>query len=162
MMSRMPSLLDEETAGPTGAQPKKESSGGRSGFLASPTGRVVLGAFFVLAIGFGVFRILGAVGGDAAEWPEVRIMDPETGDLCWITAKPGEYMPFLNPKTGERSMYPAEYCFNNECGPAGGTPVVLNIVRGIEGETRCPRCGDPVKSHNPRPDEYMTAIPADW
>ncbi len=162
MMSRMPSLLDDETAGATGVESKKESSGGLSGFLASTTGRVLLGAFFVLAIGFGVFRMLGAVGGDSVVWPEVRIMDPETGDLRWIKAKPGEFMPFLNPKTGERSMYPAEYCFYNECGPAGGTPVVLNIVRGIEGETDCPRCGEGVVSHNPRPEGYMTAIPSDW
>lgn len=162
MMSRMPSLLDEHTAADNGADTKKKSSSGLSGFFASPAGRVALGAFFVLAIGFGMFRMLGAVGGEAVVWPEVRIMDPETGDLRWITAKPGEFMPYLNPKTGERSMYPVEYCFENECGPAGGTPVVLNIVRGLDGETKCPRCGARVVSHNPRPEEYMTAIPADW
>ncbi|MFQ5489770.1 MAG: hypothetical protein ACE5GE_03515 [Phycisphaerae bacterium] len=67
--------------------------------------------------------------------------------------------PLKNPDTGEETLWPAEMCFWNECGPAGGTPVLLNTYRlRTEGKdpnkakpTECPKCGHITTGHNPRP-----------
>ena len=164
MMSRMPSLIDETDEAPSGA-----SRGGGASlservrhFFATPAGKATLGALVLGALAFGGYRFFGAVGSGGAEWPRIRVMDPETRDLRWQEVKPGERMPYVNPKTGERTMYVVEYCFDNACGPNGGTPVVLNNYLNIDEPTTCPECSAEVRPHNPRPQQYANAQPADW
>lgn len=167
-MSKLPSLLEsDETSG--GAKPSRgEEKVGASlserlrHAASTPAGRIVFALIVLAALAFGGYRILSAVGSGGADWPRIRVMDPETGDLRWQAVRPGETMPYLNPRTGERSMYIVEYCFDNTCGPTGGTPVVLNNYLGIDAPTKCPSCGATVTPHNPRPEAYAATPPADW
>ncbi|MFG0258150.1 MAG: DUF1206 domain-containing protein [Phycisphaerales bacterium JB043] len=150
----LPSLLDEETTA--------SSSSGRSHasdiswhdrIIASPAGRVGFGIVVVGLIGFAIFRLIGVANSNAPIYLDVRYMNPDTQEMAW--GKVGQRMP--------AGFHPVEYCFQNTCGPEGGTPVVLNAYLGNPNTpTTCPKCGAPVVSHNPRPDEYLTAIPADW
>lgn len=164
-MSKLSSLLDDDTA-TTGAESASASGTPlmeriRNAAL-TPAGRAVLVVVVLGALAFGGYRMYSAIGSGGAAWPRIRVMDPATGDMRWQEVRPGESMPYVNPRTGERSMYIVEYCFDNECGPAGGTPVVLNNFLGVDGPMVCPRCGATVTPHNPRPAEYAGVQPSDW
>jgi hypothetical protein len=54
------------------------------------------------------------------------------------------------PDTGQKNCYPAEVCRSEACRKEGGdgTWVVLNTWLGKGGETKCPKCGSPVRFHN--------------
>jgi len=159
------SLLEAAGVSEDGSPPPKEQASlverVRHFFLRTTGGRIIGGALAAAAIGAALFQFVGVMQADDAQWPRVRVMDPETGHLRWQRVGTGEF-PYRNPKTGERSMYPVEYCFENQCGPDGGTPVVLNDYLDKEGPTICPTCGAEVVAHNPRPKGYERAIPADW
>ena len=68
--------------------------------------------------------------------------------------------PLTHPKTGKDTLWPAEICYWNECGPKG-TAVLMNEYRlRTEGKspnkakpTECPNCGHIVRFRNPRPPE---------
>ncbi len=167
-MSKLPSLMDDK-APQSGANSNTKDANSKPPVLerlrhavATPTGRAVFGIVILAALAFGGYRIFGAVNSGGADWPRIRVMDPETRDLRWQDVRPGATMPYVNPRTGERSMYVVEYCFANECGPAGGTPAVLNNYLDKEGPTICTKCGATVTAHNPRPAEYASVQPADW
>ena len=82
------------------------------------------------------------------------LMDLETGDLFEVSVDAlAEGYPYTNPKTGEKTLYPTEVCYANECGNIGGTHVILNELLGKKGPTFCPRCGALVRPHNPRPSQ---------
>lgn len=100
-------------------------------------------------------------GGVARAANTRTLMDAETGVLVQVEIQP-DWGPFphVNPQTGQRTLYPVEWCFNGECGKAGGTPVILNALRGKPNEpTVCPRCGARVRMHNPRTGEAASASP---
>ncbi len=81
------------------------------------------------------------------------LMDSETGDLFpfELTENMPPY-PHVNPKTGDKTLFPVEWCYARECGAKGGTPVILNTWLGKEGPTYCPNCGALVRFHNPKPE----------
>ncbi len=118
----------------------------RSG--AGKSGAVIL---FLVVVGFAGWRAMGFFGGESNDWQRYRYMNPDTGELTWV------YVGGNAPA----GFHPVEYCFQNQCGPAGGTPVVLNVYMGKHERTLCPKCGARVVGHNPRPDEYASAIPID-
>jgi len=167
----MPSLLeDDQTGGASSSSQRSRSAGDRIASLRNiinlaarskagvAFGLVLFGAIVLFAVG----RMGDVVAENQPQWPRLRVMDAETGDLRWKRVSPGADFPYINPKTGQRSMYPVEYCFHNQCGPEGGTPVILNSHLGKEGPTQCPRCGEKVVAHNPRPPEYEGVKPDDW
>lgn len=136
-------------------------SGGGSGgpgswerLKSSPVGKVLLGLFVLAAIGLFAFQFVDFYEDTRADFPQVRIMNPETGELRWFRTDHNKPLP--------DNFYYVEYCFDNECGPKGGTPVVLNGYLGIDDPTKCPECGSTVVGHNPRPPEYEGVEPADW
>lgn len=166
----MPSLLTDERADQETASSRKRGGRGRIATARDSLNRLArskagVSAGLVLCVAvvaFALARVGGVVADDQPQWPRIRVMDKQTGDLRWKRVAPQAEFPYRNPKTGERSMYPVEYCFYNECGPAGGTPVILNDYLGKEGPTTCPRCGEEVHAHNPRPSEYVGVKPDDW
>jgi hypothetical protein len=95
-------------------------------------------------------------GGNAAEAStRDRVMiDAKTGDVFEnYSIRDGTQMPYENPKTGERSLYPAEACYWTADGKAkaDATYVLLNGYKGVDGPTTCPDCNRRVVPHNPPP-----------
>lgn len=125
-----------------------------SAMFASGGAKVGLVVVCVAVIGFGAWRALQEASGPPPQWPKVRVMNPETGEKRWFYTAPGAQLP--------AGFHPVEYCFQNACGPAGGTPVVLNLYLGKEEPTSCPKCGATVVGLNPRPPEHLEDLPADW
>lgn len=163
-MSRLPSLLDDiETS--AGAPETTHTGVGMLArlrlFLSSGVGLTTIAVLAAFALTFVGWRAWSFAGAGGPDWPRIRVMDPDTGDLRWVEVRPGRTLPYRNPKTGTDSMYPVEYCFDNQCGGLGGTPNVLNVFLGIDGPTSCRVCGHTIVGHNPRPPEFNGVTPAD-
>ena len=121
-------------------------------FLQSPVGKGIGIALLVVITAFLLLRVNSFMKSGDVIRNEVRVMNPDTRQLRWIAVG-------KNPPDG---FHYVEYCFNNECGPAGGTPVVLNGLLGRpDVPTVCPVCGDRVVAHNPRPEEFEGVTPKD-
>lgn len=138
--------------GRAGARAKAPAESRWRQWLNSNGGRAAIGLGFVLIIAFAVWRTWSAARDAQPQWPRVRLMNAETGELRWFRTGEGKKLPV--------GYHPIEYCFQNECGPAGGTPVVLNVYLGKKDPTHCPKCGALVVGHNPRPPEYVGVLPA--
>lgn len=160
----MKSLLDLEEGGSapesSGGGAKQSRSKDGAGWrerldkaMSSGAGRAALVVILLAGIGFGGWSVMGFVEEGRPDLPKKRLMNPETGELRWYYAAPGKPLP--------EGFLPVEYCFQNQCGPAGGTPVVLNSYRGTDGLTTCPECGARVTVHNAIPPEYKDVTPAD-
>ena len=81
-------------------------------------------------------------------------IDAETGTVFErFKIKDGDAIPWKNPKTGKRTLYPAEKCFWTAEGTFRDQPtyVLLNELVGRPGPTICPDCGRLVVPHNPLP-----------
>lgn len=86
------------------------------------------------------------------------LMDAETGEVFEkYSVGRGENRPYLNPKTGKRSLYPIELCYWTRDGKAKFPPtyVILNEMRGVSGPTICPDCGRRVTLYNSRPPDSL-------
>ncbi len=82
----------------------------------------------------------------------VKVLDMESGVQAVVDLdRSFDGWPIALAGSARRSGYPAEVCMWNDCAARGGTWVVLNEVVGRSGPTRCPRCGQRVVAHNPRP-----------
>lgn len=82
------------------------------------------------------------------------LIDSETGKVFEeFKLSMNESIPFKNPDTGERTLYPAEACYWTKEGGAKLTPtwVLLNEAVKKSGPTKCPDCGRTVVAHNPMP-----------
>ncbi|MCC6676372.1 MAG: hypothetical protein IT436_04445 [Phycisphaerales bacterium] len=82
------------------------------------------------------------------------LVDSETGTVfANHPVSLQETVPFTNPKTGKRTLFPAEACYWTKDGGAKLTPtyVLLNEAVGKPGPTLCPDCGRKVVFHNPLP-----------
>lgn len=151
------SLIDDEPASPA----KKLATGPSlrerlAEFASSGAGKMGLAAACLLLIAFGVWRLMSEAGNPPLDVPRVRIMNAETGEMGWYKTNPRKPPPM------PAGFHPVEYCFHNACGPAGGTPVILNSYVRKAGDTKCPKCGELVVGHNPRPAGYEATMPADW
>lgn len=151
---KLGSLVDEETA-TVGRERAPRSGGGGGGLRAalnSSGAKVVVSVAVVVILAFAGMRILGVARSNALIRGDIRYMHAESGELRW-------YKVGQPPAEG---FHPVEYCFQNTCGPDGGTPVILNGYLGVSGPTQCPKCGARVVGHNPRPEGYEEARPKDW
>lgn len=92
---------------------------------------------------------------------KATLKDSETGEVFEDFSTPsGESSPFVNPKTGKRTLFPAEACYWTKDGKAKFPPtfVILNERLGVSGATKCPDCGRNVRRFNPLPpDDLMQA-----
>lgn len=82
------------------------------------------------------------------------LVDAQTGEVFAEHAVSlSETVPFTNPKTGNRTLFPAEACYWTKDGGAKLQPtyVLLNEAVGKTGPTTCPDCGRKVIFHNPLP-----------
>jgi len=158
---QMPSLMETvESPDPSGSGGDGDGKGPKRSFRESLSnafggslGKVLLGLIVVGGIGFAIFRGAEFSQQSAPNYPVFRMMSPETGELRWVEWRPNKPTP--------EGFHPVEYCFENACGPAGGTPVILNSYLDIEGQTYCPVCGAEVYGHNGRPEEYIGVTPKD-
>lgn len=81
-------------------------------------------------------------------------IDAETGEAFPKYEVPtGEFKPYTNPKTGKKTIWPAESCNWTKDGKAKIEPtyVLMNEFVGKEGPTICPDCGRRVVFRNPPP-----------
>ncbi|TVQ31573.1 MAG: DUF1206 domain-containing protein [Phycisphaeraceae bacterium] len=147
-------MVEFEVEGREPGPSKRSSGAGLGKILKSPAARVVVIIVCIAAVGFGLTQLIGGVAGPSNNWPRVRIMHVDTGQLRWLQTGPNATMP--------DGYHPVEYCFQNQCGPEGGTPVILNEYIGKPEQTNCSKCGARVVGHNPRPKEYEGVIPTDW
>jgi hypothetical protein len=118
---------------------------------AAAAGAAAVGAVAVLAIVLRSGRSLE----DPGSRSRVRVaIDAETGTVFErYRIQDGDGVPWKNPRTGDRTLYPAEKCFWSEDGSFKDTPtyVLLNELIGKSGPTICPDCGRAVVAHNPLP-----------
>ncbi|MBA4027813.1 MAG: hypothetical protein C0475_01470 [Planctomyces sp.] len=83
----------------------------------------------------------------------LTVMDSVTGVVRHdFRAPPDASPPFVNPGTGDRTLFLPERCHavRGSPGLATRTPtfVILNEDLGRDGPTRCPDCGRAVTRHN--------------
>ncbi len=85
----------------------------------------------------------------------VKFICSETGRVFPIElTKDTPGFPLENPKTGNNTLWPAEMCYWDECGPKGGTAVLMNTFKDEKEPTHCPVCGHLVRFRNPKPPNY--------
>jgi hypothetical protein len=153
------SLLDDvqEPAGQT--REKK-----RSGFGESDSRRLILVsgvaaiALFVLA--FAVYSTYRSFRDDPRRLAFFAVVaDSESGEVLTQFPLPSDGLgyPAINPKTGKRTLFPAEACFWTKDGKAKLDPnyVILNTWLGKQGPTRCPECGKTVTRGNRMPPDAL-------
>lgn len=86
------------------------------------------------------------------------VKDSESGQLIEVyTINKGDTLPYVNPKTGKRTLYPVEACHWTKDGKAKFPPtyVILNERMGKPGPTICPDCGRRVTIYNPTPPNNL-------
>ncbi|MBN8596623.1 MAG: hypothetical protein J0L78_03010 [Planctomycetes bacterium] len=86
------------------------------------------------------------------------VVDVETGQAFTDFRAPrGATFPFVNPKTGKATLFPAEACYWTKDGKAKFPPtyVILNDRLGKPGPTKCPDCGRNVRLFNPMPPDAL-------
>ena len=113
-------------------------------------------AIAVAVVGAGLCWAWNAVAADqiARKANTVAYICSETGRVFQIEMTPGMPGPPLeNPKTGDKTLYPAEMCYWGKCGQKGGTAVLMNTYRGEAEPTYCPVCGHVVRFRNPKPPD---------
>jgi hypothetical protein len=151
------SLLD-------GVVDREETAQRRVGSASITTNRrKILAVVFALVsfavLAFVIVRGVRAHASSPAAMSRVRtVIDAETGKVFEsfrVGSKEG--VPFTNPDTGRRTLYPAERCFWTKDGKAKLTPtyVLLNSVVGKPEPTICPDCGRKVTGHNPTPPDAL-------
>jgi hypothetical protein len=92
---------------------------------------------------------------EAGESSRLRVMiDSKTSEIFNdFRISEGQQPPYLNLKTGERTLFPAETCYWTRDGEAKLVPTMV-LLRGWTEpgtETTCPDCGRKVVRHNPMP-----------
>ncbi|MFT3685471.1 MAG: hypothetical protein QM783_11170 [Phycisphaerales bacterium] len=148
-------------------------SGGAQKSAAGPTPKdpqrvkaIVAGVAAVVGIALMCFLALSSfLKADAGSVSATRVViDAETGELFEsYKVIQGDAFPYVNTKTGKRSLYPAEPCFWTKDGKAKLEPtyVLLNAHKYPEGDKRhneptlCPDCGHVVTPHNKMPPSNL-------
>jgi hypothetical protein len=127
--------------------------------------RYVLIAVAVVLLAAAAYGVWNSFGGDdvVKQANTVTFICAETERVFQIRLEAGMTGPPLeNPKTGRRSLFPAEWCYWDQCGDRDGTPVLMKEYqaqfRGEDssnvGPTNCPVCGHIVRFRNPKPPDY--------
>lgn len=155
--SAFSSLLDDEVPALASKASAKKSSSARSAlaWLMSDQAKLIGGAAALLAacilLGYQLFG--GTRSADAMSRHRDMVCSETLEPFPDVGVPDGEDLPFRNPKTGRRTLYPAEKCYWNKDGSVRLQPtfVLLNDYVGKPGQTICPDCGRPVVGHNPMP-----------
>jgi len=129
-------------------------SGGKK---AAQWGMIALGA---AALVFAIWRLVGMGNPTMAGTAQRDLIDAVTLEVFEDFRIPeGEGHPYEHPRTGERTLYPAEKCYWTADGKAKLEPtyVLLNGYAGRDGPTACPDCGRGVTLHNPMPPAELLA-----
>jgi len=150
------SLLDKMDDGQS-AVPKKAASSSSSTKLIASISALALS---LVVLGYVLFSALQSFSGDpkrAAAY--TRVMDSVTGEYIEEFPFTGERLvfPAVNPKTGQRTLFPVELCYWTKDGKAklDPTPVILNQWLGKTGQTTCPDCGRSVSKGNRMPPDAL-------
>lgn len=86
------------------------------------------------------------------------LIDANTGEVFRdFSIKDGSRYPYINPRTGEATLYVAEKCYWNRDGTVKIEPTYVFVKRaaGINEDTYCPDCGRLVVTYNPPPPMDM-------
>jgi hypothetical protein len=111
-----------------------------------------------------IFMFYNFFGSDTASVSARRVViDNETGEVNEKFPVAAGAFPYVNPKTGRATLYPAESCFWTRDGKAKLQPtyVLLNEYCNPPkpGPTICPDCGHVVRAHNPHPPSNLFPQP---
>lgn len=120
--------------------------------------QTILGVAGALVLLVAAVLILRAIPGrsEAGEDSRLRtLIDSKTNEVfTGFRIGPGDQIPYVNPKTRERTLYPVEACYWNADGTAKLTPTYV-FVQAYQDEnaedTVCPDCGRKVTLRNPMP-----------
>ncbi|MCH7876607.1 MAG: hypothetical protein IH965_15120 [Gemmatimonadetes bacterium] len=111
-------------------------------------------ALLIVAGGLIVYRVR-ATGADPGARSRVRVAIDAESQAVFTRFKvaDGDTVPWRNPRTRRRTLYPAEKCFWTRDGRFTPEPtyVLLNEYVGVADPTICPDCGRVVVAHNPLP-----------
>lgn len=150
-----PSLLEDESEGPASAAETKATRR-----------QVVMLVLGVAALAIAAFMAVrgpgrGVDSAAAASRKRPSICSESFEVFQEFRIKQGDSQPWANPKTGRRTIYPAEACYWTKDGGVTLEPtwVLLNEYVGKPERTKCPECGRDVVAHNPMPPiEKMSAL----
>jgi hypothetical protein len=151
-ISRRPSL---------GEEPQAESAA-ESTRSRRQVAMMAIGVVALIVAAFIAVRGPRGLGQDPAAASQRRpAIDAQSGEAFpEFRVGRGETQPWKNPKTGERSLYPAELCYWQKDGTVTLEPtyVLLNEYAGKTGDTICPACGRKVVPHNPAPMDQLSIL----
>ncbi|MBX3389507.1 MAG: hypothetical protein KF691_08640 [Phycisphaeraceae bacterium] len=122
---------------------------------------VALAVLSLFVLGYVVYSTFRGYANDPRRQAFFTVVaDSETGevDVHFPLPDDGRGYPAVNPKTGKRTLYPAESCYWTKDGKAKLDPtyVILNGWFEKPGPTKCPDCGRTVtKSNRMPPDALM-------
>jgi hypothetical protein len=158
----MPSLIEETT---TKARETLAGAVGKGpGNKRLSTDKLKVGAAGVMLFAAAVVLYIQFFTGPPSIAEETRgrsVIDAESREVIVKFPVPDDTRaPWVNPKTGKATLFPAEKCYWTKDGKAKLTPtyVLLNQYIGKDGQTTCPDCGRPVRIHNEMPPaELMEA-----
>lgn len=153
------SLLDESEALAAPGKSKATTSSSES-FLS---GKVFAGLGAALlslgVLAYVVWSSYNSVANTAIRSAFLTTMkDSETGEVFkQIDIRQERSIPFSNPKTGKRTLFPAEECYWTKDGKAKLEPdyVILNERMGKPGRTTCHVCGRTVTRGNAMPPDAL-------
>ncbi|MBX9736606.1 MAG: hypothetical protein K2X32_06735 [Phycisphaerales bacterium] len=149
-MSKLPSLVEAEMSAPERSSPSRASASQPRGDLL----KIGVAAIAILAAGvLAYINIFSGVDPQAASRSRGMI-DSETREFYpGIGIEAGQVMPFVNPRTGRKTLFPAEFCYWTKDGKVQvpGTAVLLNEYIAKPEPTLCPDCGRRVVFNNPPP-----------
>jgi hypothetical protein len=150
------SLMDDLEAAPAPVRREAGSVG-----VADRRKTYLVIAVFVVALGalsYVLWTSISAYRNDPARAAfTLTLMDIETREVFHLPIKAEEHLPFTNPKTGHKTLYPVEACYWTKDGKAKLEPtlVVLEETMGKPGPTKCPDCGRIVRHMNPQPPDSL-------
>ncbi len=152
--TNLPSLMDDHPADAP-AQPAKASTIGGVVKAGSENFKLIFAIVALIAAGIIMSLTLFGGGPSLADLAKYTpCIDAETGEAFpKFEVESGDMKPYPNPKTGKRTVWPAEACNWTKDGKAKLEPtyVLMNEFVGKEGPTMCPDCGRKVVFRNPPP-----------
>ncbi|MBS0191346.1 MAG: hypothetical protein U0573_09790 [Phycisphaerales bacterium] len=150
------SLLSDMDAPPQEKKARSvdSDSSGRTRLIAT----IAFLAVSLAVLGYVAFSSISSYRNDPRRLARFSVVkDSETGEVIKEFPLPDEGYPAVNPKTGKRTIYPAEACYWTKEGKAKLDPtyVILNAWFGKKDVTRCPDCGRTVTKSNPMPPDAL-------
>lgn len=152
--TKLPSLIDETEHVQA---PTKSGASAQAQVLKAGKEHFKLAFAIVCLAAAGVIMAMTLLGGGKSLAELTRYtacIDGETGEAFpQYEVASGDVKPYPNPRTGKRTIWPAETCNWTKDGKAKLEPtyILMNEFVGKEGPTICPDCGRKVVFRNPSP-----------